>query len=130
MVTSDINNIDILSYSRRENTFVTSLGSTPRNFKAALDSLDRDKWIKAIKKELSSLTELNIWEMIELKRDYKLVGTTWVFKIKRNPLNEINEYKARLCVQGFTQTPGIDFDRTYSPTGHLNSLCTLIAFTA
>ncbi|MBW0478480.1 hypothetical protein O181_018195 [Austropuccinia psidii MF-1] len=38
LVTSDINDINILPYSRRANTFVTSLGSTLRTFKAALDS--------------------------------------------------------------------------------------------
>ncbi|MBW0498751.1 hypothetical protein O181_038466 [Austropuccinia psidii MF-1] len=33
-------------------------------------------------------------------------------------------------LNGFTQTPGVDFDKTYSPTGRLNSLHTLIAFSA
>ncbi|MBW0556929.1 hypothetical protein O181_096644 [Austropuccinia psidii MF-1] len=69
MVTSDISNINILPYLRRANTFVTSLGSTPSTFKAALDSLDRYKWIKGIKEELLSMTDLNVWDMIELKRD-------------------------------------------------------------
>ncbi|MBW0478484.1 hypothetical protein O181_018199 [Austropuccinia psidii MF-1] len=32
--------------------------------------------------------------------------------------------------QGFTQMPGINFEWTYSPTGGLNSLHTLIAFAA
>ncbi|MBW0479216.1 hypothetical protein O181_018931 [Austropuccinia psidii MF-1] len=130
LVTSDINNINILPYSRKVNTFVTSLGSTLHTIKAALYSLERDKWIKAIKKKLLPMTELNVWEMIELKRDYKLVGPTWVFKIKKNHISETNEYKARLCAQGFTQTPEINSDRTYSPTGRLNSLCTLIVFAA
>ncbi|MBW0504424.1 hypothetical protein O181_044139 [Austropuccinia psidii MF-1] len=50
LFTSDINNMNILPYSRNENTFVTSFGSTPHTIKAALYSLERDKWIKAIKK--------------------------------------------------------------------------------
>ncbi|MBW0513918.1 hypothetical protein O181_053633 [Austropuccinia psidii MF-1] len=71
-----------------------------------------------------------VWDVLDLKPDYKPVGTTWVFRIKRNHLNEITENKACLCAQGFTQTPGLDFDKTYSPTGRLNSLHTLIAFAA
>ncbi|MBW0545604.1 hypothetical protein O181_085319 [Austropuccinia psidii MF-1] len=76
------------------------------------------------------MNDLNVWDVVDLKSDYKLVGTTWVFRIKRNHLNEITKHKARLCAQGFTQTPGLDFDKTYSPTGRLNSLRTLIAFAA
>ncbi|MBW0535337.1 hypothetical protein O181_075052, partial [Austropuccinia psidii MF-1] len=58
---------------------------------------------------------------------YKLVGTTWVFCIKTNHLNQITEHKARLCAQGFSQTPGVDFRKTYAPTGRLNSLRCLIS---
>ncbi|MBW0581525.1 hypothetical protein O181_121240 [Austropuccinia psidii MF-1] len=38
--------------------------------------------------------------------------------------------KARLCAQGFSQTACIDYHRTYSPTGKLNSLPTLVAMAA
>ncbi|MBW0462419.1 hypothetical protein O181_002134 [Austropuccinia psidii MF-1] len=37
------------------------------------------------------------------------------------------EHKARLCVQGFTQTPGIDFEKTFASTGRLSSLRALIS---
>ena len=47
--------------------------------------------------------------------DVKLVGYKWVFVKKRNDKNEISRYKARLVAQGFSQRPGIDYDKTYSP---------------
>ncbi|MBW0492721.1 hypothetical protein O181_032436 [Austropuccinia psidii MF-1] len=59
---------------------------------------------------------------MDLRSDYKLVGTTWVFKLKKDHLHQTVEHKARLCAQGFTQTPGVYFDKTYAPTGQLNSL--------
>ncbi|MBW0466887.1 hypothetical protein O181_006602 [Austropuccinia psidii MF-1] len=40
------------------------------------------------------------------------------------------EYKAHLCAQGLSQTPGVDFNKIYAPTGRLNSLRCLIAHTA
>ncbi|MBW0471680.1 hypothetical protein O181_011395 [Austropuccinia psidii MF-1] len=49
---------------------------------------------------------------------------SWVLKIKHNCLNEVVEHKDRLCAQG------MDFDKTYSTTGRLNLLFTLIAFSA
>ncbi|MBW0591374.1 hypothetical protein O181_131089 [Austropuccinia psidii MF-1] len=73
------------------------------------------------------MNNLNIWEVVELRREHKIVGTTWVFKLKRDHQNTVIEHKARLCAQGFTQTPSIDFDKTYAPTGRLNSLRALIA---
>ncbi|MBW0566589.1 hypothetical protein O181_106304 [Austropuccinia psidii MF-1] len=92
LITSEIDNLNILLYSRRENALVTGSGILPCTFNAALNSIDKDEWIKAIRKELSSMVSLNVWDNVELSKDYKLVGTTWVFKIKRNHLNEINVY--------------------------------------
>ncbi|MBW0499864.1 hypothetical protein O181_039579 [Austropuccinia psidii MF-1] len=84
----------------------------------------------AINRELLSMEKSKVWHVIDLDPSYKLVGTTWLFKTKKNHLNQVIENKARLCAQGFTQTAGVDFDKTYSPTGRLNSLRTLIAFEA
>ena len=38
----------------------------------------------------------------------QLVKLTWVFKVKRD-----GRKKARLCVQGCTQRPGVDYDQTF-----------------
>ncbi|MBW0527795.1 hypothetical protein O181_067510 [Austropuccinia psidii MF-1] len=70
---------------------------------------------------------LNVWDIVKLKNDYKLVGTTWVFKIKKNHLKQTIKHKAHLCAQWFTQNPGIDFEKTYTPTGRLNLLRALVA---
>ena len=45
----------------------------------------------------------------------KPVGYKWVFVQKHNENNEIVSYKARLVAQDFSQSPGIDYDETYSP---------------
>ncbi|MBW0575166.1 hypothetical protein O181_114881, partial [Austropuccinia psidii MF-1] len=127
LITSDIDPTHILPYPRRAKIFLTSSDYTPRTYRLALQCKDRDKWTVAIAKELSAMNDLNVWDIIKLKDDYKLVGTTWVFKTKKDHLKQTIEYKARLCAQGFTQTPGIDFDKTYTPTGRLNSLRALVA---
>ncbi|MBW0560838.1 hypothetical protein O181_100553 [Austropuccinia psidii MF-1] len=81
----------------------------------------------AIESELAAMNKLKVWDIVELKSNYKLVCTTWVFKVKKDHLHHTIEYKALLCVQGFTQTPGINFEKTYAPMGRLNSLRSLIA---
>ncbi|MBW0475189.1 hypothetical protein O181_014904 [Austropuccinia psidii MF-1] len=94
----------------------------------ALKSSSKAAWIDEINKELGNMEHMKVWDMVDLNPDYKLVGKTWGFKIKKDHNNNIIEKKARLCAQGFTPRPGIDFDKTFAPTGKFNSLFTLIAF--
>ena len=48
---------------------------------------------------------------------------------KRNEKNEIQRYKARLVAQGFSQSPGVDYEETYSPVMDAITLRYLISFT-
>ncbi|MBW0539129.1 hypothetical protein O181_078844 [Austropuccinia psidii MF-1] len=109
--TQKINNLNILPYSRRANVLLTSVDATPQTYQAALRSSDKILWQEAINKELEAMINLGVWET------------------KENPLGK-TEYKACLCAQGFTQTPGIDYEKSYAPTGRLNSMHALIAFAA
>ncbi|MBW0535649.1 hypothetical protein O181_075364 [Austropuccinia psidii MF-1] len=128
IISGDINQDNILTYSRRLKVLVTGSEEAPKTFRSALKGPSSKEWLKAIEKELTSMANLNVWDVVELKPDYKLVGTTWVFRIKTNHLKQVTEHKARLCAQGFSQTPGVDFGKTYAPTGRLNSLRCLISY--
>ncbi|MBW0536433.1 hypothetical protein O181_076148 [Austropuccinia psidii MF-1] len=74
------------------------------------------------------MIDLEVWEEVPIQDNFKLVGTTWVFKIKTDDQHQVLKYKTRLCAQGFSQTQGFDFSKTFAPTGRLNSLRTLILF--
>ncbi|MBW0515028.1 hypothetical protein O181_054743, partial [Austropuccinia psidii MF-1] len=130
LVSCDLNPENILPYTWRPLVLFTSNDVVSRTFKNALSSPAKDLWLISINKELKSMNALGLWDVIELDPFFKLVGTTWVFKIKKDHLGHITEYKARLCAQGFPQSEGIDFNQTYAPTGRLNLLQTLIAFAA
>ncbi|MBW0463019.1 hypothetical protein O181_002734 [Austropuccinia psidii MF-1] len=129
IINSNINTANILPYQQIIQAYVTTQEETPRTYKKELESPNKNEWISEIEKELTNMNKLRVWEVVDLKKDYKLVGTTWVFKIKKNHLNKINEHKARLCAQGYTQTNGLDYNKTFAPTGCLNSLRTLIDYT-
>ncbi|KAL5838605.1 hypothetical protein ACOSQ3_015774 [Xanthoceras sorbifolium] len=44
-----------------------------------------------------------------------IVGCKWVFRTKYNPNGTLLKHKARLVAKGFHQTPGLDFEETFSP---------------
>jgi Reverse transcriptase (RNA-dependent DNA polymerase) len=60
----------------------------------------------------------------------KVVGSKWVFRIKRGPDGAIQKYKARVVAQGFTQVENIDYDETFAPVAKFASLRTILAIAA
>ena len=65
--------------------------------------------------EIDSLHQHNVWDLVELPKECKLVGSKWVFKVKTNADGSTERFKARLVAQGYTQREGLDYDETFSP---------------
>ena len=76
--------------------------------------------------EMRSLECNNVWELVELPEDRKVIGSKWVFKVKVDGDGHIERYKARLVAQGFTQRKGDDYDETFSPVVCMESLRTVV----
>ncbi|MBW0481297.1 hypothetical protein O181_021012 [Austropuccinia psidii MF-1] len=91
---------------------------------------DAEKWQVAIKKELDNMNRLNFWEIVDRKTSDHPITTTWVFKVKCDHNYSVTEHKARLCAQGFHQIEGLDYLKTFSPTGKISSLQLLISHSA
>jgi len=64
-----------------------------------------------------------IGEPVEAKPPHisNLLKTVWVYDIKTGPDNVFIKYKARLCIQGFTQRYLEHYRETYCPTAHPES---------
>lgn len=60
----------------------------------------------------------------------KLISSRWVFTIKRDEKGQTTKHKARLVARGYEQTPGIDFDQTYSPVSKLETIRIVLAIAA
>jgi hypothetical protein len=102
----------------------------PKTFKEAMSSPDADKWYEAMVTEMQAHVENGTWELVELPRGRKAIGSKWVFKIKRAADGSVDCYKARLVAKGFSQRPGIDFDKTFAPTTKWATLRTIFAIAA
>ncbi|THH13989.1 hypothetical protein EW146_g6290 [Bondarzewia mesenterica] len=108
---------------------VTS-GHEPRTVMDARRRADWPKWEAAINSELAMIHKLETWELVDRPPNTNVVGSKWVFKVKRGSAGEIVKYKARLVAQGFTQVPGIDYTDTFVPIAKLDSIRVLLAIAA
>src|SRR5258706_3660095 len=102
----------------------------PLTYRAAMSSLDSDKWQEAIIAEHQSIVDAGTWEVYERKdlpSGRKAINSRWVFKVKLNADGSIERYKARLVVKGYSQLAGIDYEETFAPVTRYDSLCLVIA---
>ncbi|RDX78767.1 hypothetical protein CR513_40905, partial [Mucuna pruriens] len=86
----------------------------PINFCQAMQSSNSKKWIDSMKDELKSIQDNGVWDLVELLEGVKPIGCKWIFKTKKDSKGNIEKYKARLVVKGFTQKEGIDYKEIFS----------------
>ena len=104
---------------------ISPLLEEPKSIEAALSN---ENWGEAIRSEMSSLMRNETWSLVPRPVNKNVVGSKWIFKLKRNPDGSIERYKARLVAQGFTQVHGIDYNEVFSPVVKFTSIRTLFAF--
>ncbi|GJY34949.1 retrotransposon protein, putative, ty1-copia subclass [Tanacetum coccineum] len=102
----------------------------PANYKAALLDPESNKWLNAMNVEMQSMKDNEVWDLVDLPPNGKTVGSKWLFKKKTDIDGAVHTYKARLVAKGYTQTPGIDYEETFSPVAYIRAIRILIAIAA
>ncbi|GJV90333.1 zinc finger, CCHC-type containing protein [Tanacetum coccineum] len=72
-------------------------------------------WKEAINDEMDSIMGNNTWVLADLPPGCKLFGCKWAFKRKLKVDGTIENFKARLVIQGFKQKSEINYFDTYAP---------------
>jgi len=68
----------------------------PASYPRAMKSLEKSLWEATIHAEYRFLTSKSTWELVPYSKDMKVIGSMWKFKLKRDSIENISKYKARL----------------------------------
>ncbi|GKA71085.1 ribonuclease H-like domain-containing protein [Tanacetum coccineum] len=106
--------VNYAKLSSDNNSFVTNLNKTvePKTYKEASTN---SRWAQAMNKEIKALYRNETWEITDLPKERKPIGSKWIFKIKFKSSGEVERYKARLVAKGFSKKEGLDYEETFSP---------------
>ena len=52
----------------------------PETAEEALSGPDKAKWLEAMRQKINSLKEHKVWDLVQLPKDRRAVGSKWVFK--------------------------------------------------
>jgi hypothetical protein len=94
--------------------FTTTLCSAATEPTCYIAAAKDANWRHAMNAEFDALLKNGTWSLVPFSPSMNVVGSKWVFRIKRKADGSIERYKARLVAKGFHQQPGVDFDETYS----------------
>ncbi|CAH1444119.1 unnamed protein product [Lactuca virosa] len=102
----------------------------PNSYKEAMAGPESAKWKEAMDSEIQSMYDNQVWNLVDNVPGRKTVGCKWIFKKKTDMDGNVHTYKARLVAKGFTQTPGVDYDETFSPVARIKSIRLMLAIVA
>jgi hypothetical protein len=88
------------------------------------------KWQEAMNSELQALIDNQTWSLVPLPPGKHPISCKWVYRIKCKADGSVERYKARLVARGFTQTAGINYHDTFSPTAKMVTVRCLLAIVA
>jgi hypothetical protein len=74
-----------------------------------------EAWHGAMREEIQALRANKTWSLVSFHPSMNVVGSRWVYKIKRRYDGSIERYKAYLVTRGFTQQKDIDYSKTFNP---------------
>ncbi|CAH1440299.1 unnamed protein product [Lactuca virosa] len=102
----------------------------PNSYKEAMAGPEFVKWKEAMDSEIQPMYDNQVWNLVDNVPGRKTVGCKWIFKKKTDMDGNVHTYKARLVAKGFTQTPGVDYDETFSPVVKIKSIRVMLAIAA
>jgi hypothetical protein len=104
-----------------------SVSPIPKTVRTALHD---PSWLTAMQDEYRALMSNRTWELVPRPPGANIVTGKWLFRHKLKADGTLERYKARWVVRGFTQRPGVDFSKTFSPVVKSATVRTVLAIAA
>lgn len=77
--------------------------------------------------EYQALLKQGTWVLVHPSSDKRVLGSKWIFKLKRDLEGRVVRHKARLVANGYHQKPGLDFEDTFSPVIKMTTVRLIIS---
>jgi hypothetical protein len=93
--------------------------SDPLSWAEAQSSAHGEDWWRSFQEELDSLNKMGVYDLIpqsSVPLGQKIHTGKPVFHVKRDADGNVCQRKVHLVFRGFEQIPGLDYDKTTSPT--------------
>jgi hypothetical protein len=79
-----------------------------------------------MEEEYEALLSNSTWDLVQRPSRANVVSGNCIFKHKLKANDSLNRYKARWIIWGFTQHPGVDYNKTFSPVIKPATVCTVL----
>ncbi|KAJ9542256.1 hypothetical protein OSB04_028762 [Centaurea solstitialis] len=96
--------------------------------KKVFDAMKDPSWIEAMQEELLQFVLQHVWDLVDLPRGHRAIGTKWIFRNKKDERGIVIKNKERLVAQGYTQEEGIDYDDVFAPVARIEAIRLFLAF--
>jgi hypothetical protein len=108
-------------------TAAIAIGTTPVHYRDVkkLTQSEQKEWQKLMEEEMKSLHDQKVWELVDLPPGRKPITGRWIYAMKSDGCK-----KVQFIAKGFTQIYGIDFEETFSPIAHFETVHLLLALAA
>ena len=73
------------------------------NYEEAMSDIDSKKWLKAMKSQMYSMYDNQVWTLVDPSNGIKPIRYKWVFKKKTNMEGNMIIYKAMLLAKDYKQ---------------------------
>ena len=73
----------------------------PMSYGEAMVGPDSNKWLEAMKSEIGSMYENEVWTLTDLPDDRQAIENKWIFKKKTDADGNVTIYEARLLSNKF-----------------------------